>query len=1287
RFTITFVVTAVSGSTSFYNVTLGNQSFGPFNYGQTATISGLTASGQNLTLTATDANNNGCTVQFTAKQDPCSTCPQVISAGNDIQLTCAQNVATLSATSSGTGGIFVWTGPNNFNKTGQTVTTSLEGEYTLTVTFPDQCVKTDKVMVLKDANLPVANAGPDQELTCKKLTATLTGSSNLTSNVIFTWTNAAGTVIGNTPSINVTAVGFYYLEVTNTQNNCKSGKDEVEVYNRNQQLTFNTKTWTCSNGGTPSNSGDDIYTIVFNLANSLGATNQYRILYQGVEVGVYNYNTTVQLTAPADGQERTYEFEDLVTGCKTSTKVGPLTSCSTTCLISFDQYTSDCNDNGTESDETDDTYTITFVVNALNGGAVKSFIVFVDGVDKGTYTYGSKVTLTLPANRATPFIQLQDKNIAACLAVVPAEALIPCSSTCTLNATVSNILCNDNGTINDPADDKFFFDVIAEGLNTSATWKINGDTRSFNYNERINLGPYPISGGNITLTLTDSGDSDCSFVIQVKAPSVCSEPCVLQAAEIQILDCNNNNTGNTTADDYFGVRFRVNRISGSATNYTVSDGTNTFGPFIYGQLVTIDQLPANGNIIVLSVTDPSNTGCKTSFTVQKAPCSSCTQSVDAGSDKLITCQDNIATLTATSSQNGVFTWTGPSGFNSTGPTVQTSTPGMYYISVLYADQCVAKDSVRVNKDANVPTASGGPDKLLNCLITSVSLVGTNSPGGNLSLIWTNANGVQVGSGNTINVTTPGVYYFEVINTTNNCSSGKDEVKVTQNTTKPDAEIVADPGNLLDCIVGTVVLSGKPIANVIFNWQTGESFINNQPSITISKEGIVTMTAIDTINGCQDIASIEIIDLQDYPILVTSPAPPITCVNNGTFLSAGNSPSGPNLVFTWLDASNKVISTVNNDSIYVAKPGTYYVILTDTLNGCSNRDTFQVNSIGDFPAVKVPEDITLYCGKTNTPITASIQNPSGAFTVRWTATTGTIQGSNTQAAINATGEGIYVIEVTYQNSGCKTTDDVKVIVDKDYPTQLTASLNNETCKEQKDGAFIVTAVNKGKPPFVYTLNGKPAGAGPAFGNLSPGNYNLVVTDQNGCSFDTTFVVAPGVDISLLATSPVEILYNQQKVIEVLTNLKPSEIASIQWRPSENLSCDTCLVTLVDAKKDVTYTVVITDINGCTESINISIRVKENSIITAPNIINISGSSNKYFTIFGNESVLNILKMRIYDRWGNLVFVKSNFKPNNPTEGWDGTFNGEDVVPGVFVYVVEYETISGAKILSGDVTVIK
>mgnify|MGYP001489689788 CR=1 FL=1 len=82
---------------------------------------------------------------------------------------------------------------------------------------------------------------------------------------------------------------------------------------------------------------------------------------------------------------------------------------------------------------------------------------------------------------------------------------------------------------------------------------------------------------------------------------------------------------------------------------------------------------------------------------------------------------------------------------------------------------------------------------------------------------------------------------------------------------------------------------------------------------------------------------------------------------------------------------------------------------------------------------------------------------------------------------------------------------------------------------------------------------------------------------------------------------------------------------------------------------------------------------------------NGGANGSFVISTNDQVLSIKRLRIYDRWGNMVFSNENFQPNDPSEGWNGTFMGRTVEQGVYVYVIEYVTRNAVNILSGDLTV--
>ena len=100
--------------------------------------------------------------------------------------------------------------------------------------------------------------------------------------------------------------------------------------------------------------------------------------------------------------------------------------------------------------------------------------------------------------------------------------IIPSSggSNCFINATSSNIQCNDNGTSADPADDTYTFDITVTGVNTGAGW-IGGGTGGA-YGQAVSFGPFPISGGSTSLTITDNDDAGCTDAITIAAPPSCS---------------------------------------------------------------------------------------------------------------------------------------------------------------------------------------------------------------------------------------------------------------------------------------------------------------------------------------------------------------------------------------------------------------------------------------------------------------------------------------------------------------------------------------------------------------------------------------------------------------------------------------------------------------------------------------------------------------------------------------------------------------------------------------------
>ena len=93
---------------------------------------------------------------------------------------------------------------------------------------------------------------------------------------------------------------------------------------------------------------------------------------------------------------------------------------------------------------------------------------------------------------------------------------------------------------------------------------------------------------------------------------------------------------------------------------------------------------------------------------------------------------------------------------------------------------------------------------------------------------------------------------------------------------------------------------------------------------------------------------------------------------------------------------------------------------------------------------------------------------------------------------------------------------------------------------------------------------------------------------------------------------------------------------------------------------------------------------------PNIFSPNGDGiNDYFYISSHpEALSSIPLLRIYDRWGGLVFEGIDLQPNRPEDGWDGFIGSDPANPAVFTWVAEVVFVDGkSTALFGDVTLVR
>ena len=123
---------------------------------------------------------------------------------------------------------------------------------------------------------------------------------------------------------------------------------------------------------------------------------------------------------------------------------------------------------------------------------------------------------------------------------------------------------------------------------------------------------------------------------------------------------------------------------------------------------------------------------------------------------------------------------------------------------------------------------------------------------------------------------------------------------------------------------------------------------------------------------------------------------------------------------------------------------------------------------------------------------------------------------------------------------------------------------------------------------------------------------------------------------------------------------------------------------------TYAVkLVATANGCSDSLMKNITVTNiGSKIYIPNAFTPDGDGiNDVFMIRGN-GLIKVKYFRIFNRWGELIFEKQNFKPNDPSLGWDGKIKGVVGPPDVFVYTADIMCENGSSYLyKGNVSIIR
>ncbi|MCE7063960.1 gliding motility-associated C-terminal domain-containing protein [Dyadobacter sp. CY326] len=244
-----------------------------------------------------------------------------------------------------------------------------------------------------------------------------------------------------------------------------------------------------------------------------------------------------------------------------------------------------------------------------------------------------------------------------------------------------------------------------------------------------------------------------------------------------------------------------------------------------------------------------------------------------------------------------------------------------------------------------------------------------------------------------------------------------------------------------------------------------------------------------------------------------------------------------------------------------------------------------------------------------------------------------------------------------------------VVNKPIKVEFSSNINVQTIADTTicAGDPVVLTTNSNAQTFAWEAqpgldnpNAKDPVARPSITTQYVVNASLGVCNAR----DTvTIRVAPPVEVKVTpdATIDYNVPYQLIASSPQVTNLNDGKFL---WSPPDGLSDPASPSPTATLQSDQTYTIEITSGMGCAGKGTVNLRVRRREHLNVPTAFSPNGDGKNEVLIPVVNEISSLSYFKIYNRWGQLVFFTKELN-----KGWDGTFKGEAVVSGAYVWAIE------------------
>jgi len=366
---------------------------------------------------------------------------------------------------------------------------------------------------------------------------------------------------------------------------------------------------------------------------------------------------------------------------------------------------------------------------------------------------------------------------------------------------------------------------------------------------------------------------------------------------------------------------------------------------------------------------------------------------------------------------------------------------------------------------------------------------------------------------------------------------------------------------------TVSVISSPLSSYTYTWSTGTIASGASSTINSLPAGTYTVNVFDNNSGCSVVGAF-VVGSPD-PIVITGNETDVNCFGDNTGVVDINVTGGSgSYTYNW-DSAGAIIQSGATQDLTNVLAGTYTVTVLAPNAACSASRTFTIDEpVEALQMSGVVSDVSCFATPTGS-VNVSVWGGTPPYAYSWDS------GATTQDISGVTA-GTYTLTVT-DSRGCVISAPYAVA----QPTQLNGimSATDVACFGEQTGTVGVAA-SGGTAPYSYSWQNSTtlfAQDIASLTNIGAESYQVTVTDANGCTWvGNQDVLEP----SELQASTVETMVTCNGLsdgaidLTVSGGVGPYQFAWTNSVPTPIASTED--LTNIPAE---TYTVLITDDNGC------------------------------------------------------------------------------------------------------------